>query len=94
MAVVNMTNANDEVKEILYSIGILTLDSYIFNALDRPSIVHTLKTHIQSPTVQGIINAMSNSIVDEISYDKRIKKMALRLKYLNKTEKVIKNFST
>ena len=29
---------------------------------------------------------MSNSSVDEISYE-RIKKMALRFKYLNKTEK-------
>ena len=40
---------------------------------DRPSIVHTLKTYIQSPTVCGIITAMSNSSVDEISYEERIK---------------------
>ena len=52
-----------------------------------------LKTYIQSTTVRGIITAMSNSSVDEISYGERIKKNGIKIQYLDKTEKVIKSFS-
>lgn len=85
MAVVDISETdNDEIQNLLWAIGIRTLDTSVF--VDRARTCRALKSYIHPSTAKGIINALLHTSPD-VSTKEKHERMSARFHYLSAPNK-------